>query len=477
MRRKKHRGIRAVAITAVVIAGLVTSYCVYAGRYKDTFIDGTYINGIDAGGMNAEEVETAIRNRVEDYSVTLTFRDGAQETLSAEDIGFRYSSDRGVGKLMSAQNPYEWILGKFGSSSSYTVGEAYTYDADKLAEAMDALPQFDGSKTVSPQNAHMKMDASNRLIIVPEVDGNELRREVVLEALKEAVESGKDTVDVGSLEDAYLKADIRSDNEALNTQVNDLNTYLDLKITYDMYDGSKVVVDRDKISRWLSVKDDDPNYYYLNTDVLRAKCQKFMKNTAKKYDKTYDSMSFHSTNRGTIVIPTETTGYVLDQVGEADELYNTIIGRKSDEREPLYTLSKIPYDNISRTYVEVDLAYQHVYYYHDGEMWFDTSCVSGTDYDSDRRTPTGVFSIIEKDTSRVLRGEPNPYTGEPSYESFVNYWMRFYEGCGLHDATWRSSFGGDIYEYSGSHGCVNLPYSAAETLYGLVEYGTPVIVI
>ena len=56
--------------------------------------------------------------------------------------------------------------------------------------------------------------------------------------------------------------------------------------------------------------------------------------------------------------------------------------------------------------------------------------------------------------------------------------MQFYEGYGLHDATWRSNyeFGGDTYWYSGSHGCVNLPYYAAESLYFMVSRGTYVLV-
>ena len=49
-------------------------------------------------------------------------------------------------------------------------------------------------------------------------------------------------------------------------------------------------------------------------------------------------------------------------------------------------------------------------------------------------------------------------------------------GEGLHDATWRSKFGSTIYKTSGSHGCVNLPLSAAETIYGIIEAGWPVIV-
>ena len=49
-------------------------------------------------------------------------------------------------------------------------------------------------------------------------------------------------------------------------------------------------------------------------------------------------------------------------------------------------------------------------------------------------------------------------------------------GEGLHDATWRSEFGGEIYKTNGSHGCVNLPFHSAELMYPELYVGYPVIV-
>ena len=53
--------------------------------------------------------------------------------------------------------------------------------------------------------------------------------------------------------------------------------------------------------------------------------------------------------------------------------------------------------------------------------------------------------------------------------------MPFNGNIGLHDATWRSSFGGGIYRSNGSHGCVNCPYGGAATIYKTIEKGTPII--
>ena len=82
-------------------------------------------------------------------------------------------------------------------------------------------------------------------------------------------------------------------------------------------------------------------------------------------------------------------------------------------------------------------------------------------------TPEGIYSVYAKQKNRILRG-----TG---YASFVNYWMPVNGNIGIHDASWRSTFGGEIYKKSGSHGCINTPYQKMKEIYDTVEIGIPVI--
>jgi hypothetical protein len=79
-----------------------------------------------------------------------------------------------------------------------------------------------------------------------------------------------------------------------------------------------------------------------------------------------------------------------------------------------------------------------------------------------------VYSIFSRDKDRYLRGD--------GYKSWVNFFIPFNGGIGFHDASWRSTFGGNIYLYSGSHGCINMPYSAAKKLYENVTLDEKVIV-
>ncbi len=125
------------------------------------------------------------------------------------------------------------------------------------------------------------------------------------------------------------------------------------------------------------------------------------------------------------------------------------------------------------TYVFVSISKQHLTYFVDGKAVLDCPVVTGNIYNN-HDTPKGTFSLIYKSRNVTLKGSED--NGD-KYESFVNYWMAFIgASIGLHDATWRSSFGGEIYKGGGSHGCVNMPLQSAGELYEMLEPGTPVLV-
>lgn len=84
-------------------------------------------------------------------------------------------------------------------------------------------------------------------------------------------------------------------------------------------------------------------------------------------------------------------------------------------------------------------------------------------------TKAGSFKIRNKVRNTYLTGK--------NYKSFVKYWMAYSgNSYGIHDASWRNKFGGNIYKTNGSHGCVNVPTNMATKLYSLIEIGTPVYI-
>lgn len=119
-------------------------------------------------------------------------------------------------------------------------------------------------------------------------------------------------------------------------------------------------------------------------------------------------------------------------------------------------------------YIEVNIERQEISMYLNGELVISGPIVTGTAGTS-RETPRGVFSVLEKDYDVVLRG--------PGYASHVTYWMQIYGGIGIHDADeWRSEYGGDIYLWSGSHGCINVPLDIVRVIYENAYVGMTVIV-
>ena len=159
----------------------------------------------------------------------------------------------------------------------------------------------------------------------------------------------------------------------------------------------------------------------------------------------------------------------MNRADETQELIEQIKNGQSGERSPVYYAQAAQYgdDDIGDSYVEIDLTSQHLWVYVDGELVEDTDFVSGN-VSRGNGTPVGIYPITYKERNATLKGE--------NYASKVSYWMPFNGNVGMHDASWRSTFGNDIYLTGGSHGCVNLPVKKAEVIYDYVEKGEPVIV-
>lgn len=121
-------------------------------------------------------------------------------------------------------------------------------------------------------------------------------------------------------------------------------------------------------------------------------------------------------------------------------------------------------DKLEGTYIIVDISDQLMTVYKGTEVVLRSDVVTGKD-----TTPTkiGLFSVLEKDSPRELVGD--------DYDVWVDFWLKFYKGQGLHDLK-RKEYGGEIYHNNGSHGCINLPWKVAKKLYGIANEGDQVLV-
>ena len=147
-------------------------------------------------------------------------------------------------------------------------------------------------------------------------------------------------------------------------------------------------------------------------------------------------------------------------LGEYDDWYFIM----TNEYEFGFVSKKYTTD-LNDTFVIVDISEQHLYLYNNDVLYYNTPVTTGK---SDTPSDIGLFKIYSKETNRYLIGE--------DYKSFVNYWMPYNGGEGLHDATWRSVFGSDYYTTNGSHGCINMPLEITDDIFETVSAGTRVLV-
>lgn len=127
---------------------------------------------------------------------------------------------------------------------------------------------------------------------------------------------------------------------------------------------------------------------------------------------------------------------------------------------------------------------QHADVYENSKIVYSTDVTTGG---PELPTDHGVFHIYFKASPFVFHS-PWP-VGSPYYyfPTPVQFWMPFDGGEGLHDASWRSNFGpgsnvaptdlGTGTSILGTHGCVNLPFAAAQFVWDWAPVGTTVVVI
>ena len=486
-------------IVAAFIAA--TGYVVYADRYESHFIEGTVINNNDVGGLNLEEAKNLLANS-SDYQIEIDFRDGGSEWISGDSISLGYEYGDGVEQMLASQDKYHWIEGVLGETRSYTIDNGVHFDEEQLASIVQSFPELSEDVQVAPVDARCVRTAENAFAIEPESEGNRIESSRALECISEAIRHQKRLLNL-SAAGAYESPTVTADDPELNERVAQLNHFLETTVTYDLPDGGQWTIGRDTLIEWVSGGSGSDNSgaditeegdfgtdgleignaetggsgmdYYLDAQVISDKCAEAIASLASIVDDIHTSRTFYATSGRTVDIASGTFGRQIDQAAEVEQLAANLMNFESAEREPAYLMNTYPESLNGGDYIEVDLSNQMVYLYKDGGLFYDTPCVSGLADDPERVTITGLFKIQEKDRDRTLKGKPDE-NGVPTYESFVSYWMGFSGAYGLHDATWRDEFGGDIFEYAGSHGCVNLPYSAAETIYNYVEEGTRVIV-
>lgn len=464
---RRRSGSVLLVILSILLGVLLILFGIFAGistRYKEMFLPGSTLNNLDVSGMTVSQVQRALEDSQGEYTLTLVERDGVTETITGDEIGLALSFNGELEQLLSEQNPWSWPMAVLGlRSNSMTLETMFSYDTAKLTEVITSLRCMDSSTQTPPKDAYLSnySEELGGVEIVPEVEGNLVNQEILLPAIQNAVATMQTELDLESL-GCYVAPSITSDDAALQQKAAQLNEYLGIKITYQM--GSDTIsVTGQQLVDWLSFDDEG------NATLSEDKAADFVANLRYNYATIFSNREFTTSYGQTITVEGGDYGWWMDTDATTEALVEAILNKESTTLEPVWrqeaaVLGAGAKGDFGNTYVEVNLTAQHLFFYKDGQLVIESDFVSG----KNDATPTGTYSLTYKERYATLEGE--------NYSSPVSYWMPFSGNVGLHDASWRTSFGGTLYKSGGSHGCVNLPIETAKTIYQNIPDTAAIIV-
>lgn len=389
-------------------------------------------------------------------------------SVTGKDLGAQYDLEATLDAAYAVgHNSPIPVMAFWEASKHGQIGYAYQVNQKDLKSFVSKVVAVVGT---DPVNATLKV-TEGKVEIVPDKEGYRVDQKFLTDLLQNSIANGKDQnlkLEPKTVKAPLLASDIKpalSKTEAILNHTVVLN-----------YQGKQFVPSAVDKGHWLVFNPvEKPNgTAELQIALSREQIQGYLQSVANQVDVAPTNKKVNIRNGVSSVEREGANGSAISQEPAVDAIYNGFLNGNVAYDLSSQTVAFKTETNRSVSldygrYIEVNLSQQHLWAYQDNQVIFSTPITSGAT-GAGFPTVTGLFSIYAKERSRYLNGHPYGY----NYNVYVDYWMPFYAGYGLHDADWRSSFGGSDYYYGGSHGCVNMPKASAAFLYGWADIGTPV---
>jgi len=458
MRNRISGKIKAIEGAVIVFFSIILLYLLLSLYFINHFFLGTTINGVNVSLKSRRAAEGMLMDHVQEYSLTLIERNGKKELITGRQIGLRLNESINIGEIFRLQNQLLWPVMLF-KRSDYNIRDLILYDEALLRERIDQLDCLNKA-VIEPRDVSF-VYKNGVYIMQKEAAGNKLNKERLNELIYKSIQAGNAELDLEK-EDCYYKPRFTHKDKKAQDSLNTLNKYVSAWIKYK-FENRYELVDGNVISRWLIVDDK------LDVSINRKAVRDYIKWLANKYDTVGISRSFKSSTGRTIEVTGGLYGWKIDQEAEIKALIKNIEQADKIIKEPVYEQKAVSRgeDDIGNSYIEINITRQYLWFYKDGRCIVQGAVVTGNP-NRGNATVTGTYFVVYKEKDAVLTG--------PGYEAKVSYWMPFFGNMGLHDARWRSAFGGEIYKRNGTHGCVNAPVGLAKKIFENIKEGIPVII-
>ena len=456
----------------VIVGVLLVAYVAGAIVFMNFFPPNTTVAGMDISMKSNGDVAQMLDGVVNDYTIDIAGQNGFSFHATANDIGMTIDSDATVEAMHSDLNPWTWpaiiVQGAHDETEQLDITcEQSGYDY----KIVNAVSSFNRG-AVAPTDATIAFNADkNKFEVVPEIPGTQYDSHALLASMSKAVFALEPKITL--TDDDLIQPDVFSTDERLINSAELATGLVSANVTLKMADIVVAEINGQNLSQFVHL---DEN---LGVVLDEEGLNNWVVDLSNGFDTVGTERTYTRPDGKVITVSGGAYGWITDAAGLKDQVMEAIKAGQT-------TTIDIPCEQTAATYngpgqpdwgsryIDVDLSEQYVRFYDGDSVIWESACISGSP-DGEHNTWPGVWYITNMQSPSKLIGYLP--SGEKEYETTVQFWMAFEgNGIGLHDATWQPAFGGSMYAQGyGSHGCVNLPYDAAESLYYMCSVGTPVI--
>jgi lipoprotein-anchoring transpeptidase ErfK/SrfK len=476
-----------IFISLLVLAGLVGG-AAYAQQkmYENKIFPGVVVWGEDVGGKSVAEVQQIILAKVKAYSLTIKGPD-QNYVATATDLGLNFKAEDmalsaySVGRngsffsnyivrarLLVTKIPWEPLQKIIGINNlsippNYIISEStFNQYVSKVVSNINIDPQDSQVSVVSGQ-VQLKPAIYGRNVMTDDLK-QQVRDSLNSFSSKEVIVqtvSVKPTIVDDTAQDTVIQAqsvmtrpviltyngqDYRPNQETIASWISFIKNPGDTKYT--------LIIDKSKMSSYLDYLGTQININPIDRKVTVENGDKQTETQAGVNGLMVDTTVLGNSIASLLPNQASVTLTIPTYVAQFTTDYQQIVVADWDK------------------YIDINLTTQTMIACEKGgvncKQW------SVTTGDDNHSTPTGTTLVLGRSANFYMNGFN---ANGSAYHLWVDHatWFRA-GGYAIHDAHWRSTFGGQDYHYDGSHGCINAPDDAAIYIYNWADVGTPVTV-
>ena len=458
-----------IIIPCAILGTLLAVYLGGVVFFYNVFMPGTTLDGMDVSLKSAADVASEKTDALAGYQTHVT-GNGVDLTITADQIGLVYDGQSYASGGIAATNPWTWPAA-IASNRTITAESKVVFDREALLSLFEPFKQESTESVASLGGKVVSFDSERGVFgLNPSITAQYIDDDKLVDALAAGFEAQQPAIEIGVDQLGDTDDDLHAAADAANALLGAAGSTLTL-------DGETAgELTAEDIAGWVVVSDD------LAVSLDSGAAAAWINEAVGSLNTIGAERTFKRADGKQVTVSGGSYGWKVDEASAAEDLLAAVNSGTPQVVEVAFeSRGEVVPDAGGRDwgnrYIDIDLSEQHVRLYgDDGSVIWESDCVTG-DTSQGYDTPTGVNAIngnMQRDAT--LRGLDYNGDGEPDYISYVSYWMPFVDNLvALHDADWRGSFGGTIYQWNGSHGCVNLPVDKAAELYGMIEVGDVVV--